>query len=203
MTQQEMLNILVRVRRNIRRVSERIEMNRAALKSLKSEAKELANSGNRFNQKRAELMEPSIEAERSVFLESAKELRVIGEAIVLYGRAIDALIPQSVMLDFLEVNTADRSRVVPEDGFIELTFAKSLEYSATTRKLDYCSGPFRDAIAGFMSYQLCHNKKLREAADKELFGVGGMFEFLPRYKQGDNGEMIRQRPPLRVVKVGD
>jgi hypothetical protein len=40
---------------------------------------------------------------------------------------------------------------------------------------------------------------MKKQADAHLFGKGGMFEFMPTYKQNARGEMVRQQPPLRLA----
>ncbi|HIJ31393.1 MAG TPA: hypothetical protein HPP89_07865, partial [Gammaproteobacteria bacterium] len=36
-----------------------------------------------------------------------------------------------------------------------------------------------------------------------LFGKGGLMEFIPRYQQGENGEMVRMPPNLRLADECD
>ena len=193
------MRVLTIIRRAIRTRLNRKQTLSEQRNLLRREAKKLIAGGNRFDARRAETLDVKAEA----LLDHNRQLNTMlieaGTLLMQSAKSIDAEIPQAVMLDFLEINKADRHHVKPDDGFINLTFVKALEQSAFYRGSDWTNGPFNTCLTTMMQHDLMTNDQLQEEADKILFGKGGMFEFLPTYKQAANGEMIRQRPPLRLV----
>lgn len=195
---QAWLNVLARIRKTITEILEKRQCFFHQGHSLRRQARKLLTTGNRFDERRAERLNQQADG----YFEKARELNPMlinaGRLLMQSARSIDE-IPQAVMLDFLGVNQADRHKV-NDDGFIDLTFIKALEYSVASRGSDSASGPFHDCIAAFMQHELMTNNKLQESAEEMFFGDGGLFENLPRYRQAANGDMVREQPRLRLVK---
>lgn len=126
-----------------------------------------------------------------------------GRELMQYARFIDAAVPQSLLLDLLNVSRADRNDIAPDDGIVEIAFIKGLEDSAMYRGSDSKQGPLARAYMVFMSHELEHNEELKQAAHTSLFGKGGLFEFLPTYQRASSGEMRRQPPNLRLADECD
>lgn len=189
-------------RRNIRDIQDVNSSSYALRSKLLRKSRLLKATGNIFDAKRADALEAK---ERAIF-EAGEPARValrgIGQDIMRHGHLIDKHIPQSMLMDLLEINTADRSRAEPTDGIIGLTFVKGLEDSACNRGNDFKSGPIASAIQAFINYQMIHNKELKSSMENHLFGKGGMFEFLPSYRRTAKGEFIKNQPKLRLADPG-
>lgn len=199
----EWLKILTIIRKTLRRAIDQLDEFYAVQASDRRKARKLRATGNRFDERRAVAIEELVDVrDRQTADERARRrdlIRKYGEMIVHQGQAIDAVVPRSVMLDFLEINQSDRPKIEPDAGIVELTFAYSLEQSAYYRKDGWKKGPFAQALTEFFTHEMRHNAQLRAMSDEFLFGKDGLFEFLPRYKQNDKGEMVRQPPPLRLA----
>jgi hypothetical protein len=166
----------------------------------------LRATNNRFDLRRAERIEGELTETNEQREEYVNILNDIGSLISTYSASIDAAIPQNVLLDLLCVNIADRGGVEPDDGIMRLTFAKGLEQSAYYRGGDRDhrnQGPFTCAVTSYMLQQFSSNKILKQKADEFIFGTGGILEFIPTFKENGEGEMVRQRPRLRLAEACD
>lgn len=145
----------------------------------------------------------TVEREANRIFEETKEARCMmrewGRDLFRSAALVDDRVPQSMLLDLLGVNVADRGRVSSDDGLIEIAYIKGLEDSATYRGSDWKQGPLAQAMMRFMNHELIHNEQLKHAAHETLFGKGGMFEFLPTYRQAPSGELVRNPPKLRLA----
>ena len=186
-------------RRNIRDIQDANSSSSALRSKILRKSRLLKATGNIFDAKRADALEAK---ERAIF-EAGEPVRValrnIGQSIMRHGHDIDKYIPQSMLMDLLEINTTDRNRVEPTDGIIGLTFVKGLEDSACNRGNDFKCGPIASAIQAFINYQMIHDKELKNSMENHLFGKGGMFEFLPSYRRTAKGEFIKNQPKLRLA----
>ncbi len=153
--------------------------------------------------RRADVLEKRIR-ERNHLMESINQnLLEWGRELMELSLHIDHHLSQGEILDLLNVNTADRHQVSPEDGVIEVAYVRGLEDSAMYRDCDLKQGPLARAITRFMQHELLHNDELQKSATDYLFGKGGMLEFAPMYQQNENGEMVRVPPPLRLADECD
>lgn len=167
------------------------------------QARKFRETRNSFLIRRAETLEDEAKR-RSDSMQELRDLMVkFGGELMDSAGHIDAAIPQPLLLDLMNVNTADRRDISPSYGFTEIVYVKCLEDSAMYRGCGWRNGPLAQAIEWFMSHELIHNEQLKQAAHEHLFGKGGMFEFLPKYIQDDNGEMVRMSPKLRLADECD
>ncbi len=125
-----------------------------------------------------------------------------GQELMECAHLIDASVPQSLLLDLLNVNRADRIKVAPDDGITSIAFVNGLEDSAMYRGRGWKQGPLAQATIRFMNHELIHNQQLQRTANEHLFGKGGMFEFLPTYRETGGG-MVRMPPKLRLADECD
>ena len=153
--------------------------------------------------RRAETIETEAAARREAMQQWRDALLAIGRELMELSDGINTALPQGVLLDLLNVNQAERRTIEPGDGIAEIAYIKGLEDSAMFRGNDWKQGPFAQAVNMFMSHELMHNKELQQTAHEHLFGKGGMFEFLPMYKTGGGGEMVRMPPKLRIADKCD
>jgi hypothetical protein len=199
----EWLNTLARVRRTVVDMIARIGAHRSERNRRMREISKLRATGNRFDDRRADIAELDLEAWKKQREEAYtwlhERLQETGKGLLITSSHIDAAVPRHLLLDFLGVNEADRKDLKPDDGFINLAYAHGLEYSATYRGSDWKQGPFAQAIMEGLLHEMAHNPEMQKAADDHLFGRDGLFEFVPRYVQNGAGEMIRQPPPLRLA----
>lgn len=153
--------------------------------------------------RRAEIIESDVKARSDSMQEARDSLIRFGHDVMTAADFIDAAVPQSLLLDVLNVNHADRKKVSPGDGVVAIAYIHGLEDSAMNQGSDWKQGPLAQAITRFISNELIHNEALNKSAIEYLFGKGGMFEFLPTYKQSGDGNMIRQPPKLRLADECD
>lgn len=166
-------------------------------------ARKLRETKNPLLARRADTLEAKADRRTAIMWVDRELLLKYGRELMQYAPFIDAAVPQSLLLDLLNVNRADRHNIAPGDGIADIAFIKGLEDSATHRGSGFKEGPLAQAHMLFMSHELAHNEQLKQVADKHLFGKGGMFEFLPVYQQNDSGEMVRQPPKLRLADACD
>ena len=167
------------------------------------QAKKLRETKNPFLIRKADTLDAQVETRTVEIRKLADALREIGGELMELSSRIDTKIAQSLLLDLLNVNSADRSDVLPEDGIINFTYVKSLEDSAMYRGSDCKKGPLAQAVMLAISHELAHNEQLKKFAHEHLFGIGGMFEFLPMYQQNSSGDMVRMPPKLRLADECD
>lgn len=151
----------------------------------------------------AENLEAIVKKRRDLMKVSFNLLLEWGRELMEFSSLINANVPQSLLLDLLNVNVADRGEVSPDDGIIEIVNIHGLEDSAMYRGGDWKQGPLAQAITQFISHEMIHNEQLAQAAHEHLFGKGGMFDFLPRYTRTPEGEMVKQPPKLRLADECD
>jgi hypothetical protein len=194
------LNALIHARKALRAFFSVIDYYHEQRGIVARKVRKLRATGNRFDARRAELLEQDdvlIQQSSRQKLDTLRAyIRDIGRILMQYP-APD--FPQALLLDFLEVNPADRKEVEPGDGLVEIVYIHGLEYSACNRGDSVNQGPFARAIIAHLHYKLIHNEEMKKWSDDVLFGKGGMFEFLPMYKENEQGEMVRQPPPLRLA----
>ena len=194
------LNSLVHARRALRAFFASIDRNHDHGRNAARQIKKLRATGNRFDARRADLLEQDQDFVQQISRQELESMQIyirdIGRILMHYPATC---FPQALLLDFLEVNQVDRQQVEPDDGLVELVYLHGLEQSACYRGDDSSQGPFARAIVSYLQHELIHNKEMKKQADALLFGKGGMFEFIPTYKQNAQGEMVRQQPPLRLA----
>lgn len=166
-------------------------------------ASKLRETENPIFIRRAEIIESDVKLRSDSMQEARYSLIRFGQDVMTAADFIDAVVPQSLLLDVLNVNHVERGQVSPGDGIVSIAYIQGLEDSAMYRGADWKHGPLAQAITRFMSNELIHNEALNKSANEYLFGKGGMFEFLPTYKQSSNGSMIRQPPKLRLADECD
>lgn len=187
-------------RRTIRWYAAAIDRSNAERWAIKRQANKLRATGNKFDKRRADVLDGQAQNIRDRNQPLREAMVSMGETLFRAAPAIDAEIPRNILLDLLNINISDRSKADESDGFIQLTFVKNLEDSATYRNSDFDKGPFATATTAYMQHEIIHNDEIAEMMHEKVFGEGGMFEFLPRYKEHHRGEMVRQPPKLRAVK---
>lgn len=163
------------------------------------EARKLRAAKNPMADRRAAVLEARVAARREAARPVSKKLVEIGQSLFAAAEFIDATIPRDLLLDLLNVNPADRDGVKEDKGFTELVFVYGVENSVERRDKDWNDSPLFRACHRRFAHELAHNEELNRAANEMLFGIGGMFEFLPKYRQLPDGSMKRLPPPLRVV----
>lgn len=149
--------------------------------------------------RRAETLDGIVRRRSDAMKDCRDALLTWGRELVELSRHIDAAVPQRTLLDVLNVNCADRSKIDPDDGVVEIAYVKGLEDSAMFRGDDFKRGPLAQAAMRFMSHELAHNERLKQSAEEYLFGKGGMLEFLPTYRQSADGKLVRNPPKLRLA----
>jgi hypothetical protein len=167
------------------------------------QARLLKESGNPILTCRADVLEERADQMRPLIQEINQKLLEIGHDLMKLSKHIDSHLSQAQIMDLLNVNTADRNQVSPDDGVIEISYARGLEDSAMHRNKEWKQGPLARAITSFMQHELLHNEELQKSATDYLFRKGGMMEFIPMYQQGEDGEMVRMPPNLRLVDECD
>lgn len=194
------LNTLVYARRALRSFFPSIDRYYCRRRSAARQIKKLRATGNRFDARRADLLEQdedfSQQVSRQEFENIRSCVREIGKLLMHYPATG---FPQALLLDLLEVNQADRKQIKPDDGLVELVYLHGLEQSACYRGDDSAQGPFARAIVSYLRHKLSHDDEMKKQANALLYGKGGMFEFLPMYEKNERGEMVRQPPPLRLA----
>lgn len=153
--------------------------------------------------RRAETLEAEVRRRGDAMKNDHDLLLKWGRELMELSSYIDAAVPQSLLLDLLNVNRADRHKVSPDDGITAIAYINGLEDSAMYRGSDWKQGPLAQAFTRFMSHELMHNDQLQQTAHEHLFGKGGMFEFLPTYRQTTGGDMVRLPPKLRLADECD
>ena len=172
---------------------------RAANRQEMREARKLRAAKNPMTDRRAAVLEARVAARREAARPASKKLMEIGQSLFAAAEFIDAAIPRDLLLDLLNVNPADRDAVKEAEGFRALVYVYGMENSVERRGKDWNDSPLFRACHRRFAHELAHNEELNRAATEMLFGVGGMFEFLPRYQRMPDGSMKRLPPPLRVV----
>lgn len=194
---------IIRIRRNMKYLLSLSEQNQQELRWLRREQKKLAADRNRFNKRRAALMEPEIASMVEWSRLLGDRLYDVTELLLSASGAINASLSQQELMDVLEINPADRTSVEDGDGIVELTFARSLEHSAMYRGSDWKRGVITESITSYMCKKYIRDAEFKKASNDMMFGKGGMFEFLPVYRHNENGEMVRQPPKLRLAETCD
>lgn len=149
--------------------------------------------------RRAEVLEGKAKSVRERFQKFNLMYREQGYKVIHCASAIDALLPQSMILDLLNVNAADRSEVEPSDGLMEIAYARGLENSAENRGKEEIDTPLHGAVTLALMHEMATNADFNRRADEMLFGRGGMFEFLPRATVQQDGTLKRMPPRLRIA----
>lgn len=162
-------------------------------------ATKLRETKNPMMARRADVIDASVKKRREAIRKIGDDLAAIGQELVEVADLIDATVPRSVLLDVLGVNRADRAQLEESDGIVQIVYARGLEDSAENRGKDEKCGPLFNAVYRRFMRELIHNQKLKKAAHEKLFGPGGLFEFLPRYRMLPDGSMERLPPPLRLA----
>ena len=163
------------------------------------EARKLRAAKNLMADRRAAVLEARVATRREAVRPVSEKLTEIGRELVKVADFVDANVPRDLLLDVLGVNRADRAKLREGDGFISIVFTHGLEDSAANRGKDWNDGPLFRACHQCFAHELIHNRMLKQAANEMLFGVGGLFEFLPRYRMLPDGSMERLPPPLRLA----
>lgn len=201
--QKDMLNALALTRHHLRRFISSLDADHHNRRVTTRKARKLRDTGNRFDARRADLIESDLQVrdqQTKVTRDNMREyIREIGRLLLRFDKDMEAYLPQALLLDFLEVNPVDRKQVKPGDGLVEVIHLNRLEQSAYYRGNDFSGGPFAEAIIACLHHELIHNEEMQKQADTLLFGKGGMFEFIPMYKKNEQGEMVRQPSPLRLA----
>lgn len=166
-------------------------------------ARKLRKTNNPMLARRADTLEAEANRRTETTRKGRDFLLRCGRELMEAALFINAMLPQALILDLLNVNRADRHRVSPSDGIIEIVFIEGLEDSVMQRSSETKDGPLAQAYVWHMCHELKHNEQLKQAADERLFGKGGMFEFLPTYQLSDSGEAVRKPPKLRLVDKCD
>jgi hypothetical protein len=131
--------------------------------------------------------------------ETNDSLRKVGEDLMrIVAPIVDHLTSLEQRCDLLNVNVADRSKLVPGAGLIEIASVHALEDSASTRGDDLKSGPFFESIHLVLIDFLTNHPEGRAVGDT-LFEPGGLLAGVPRYNRLPDGSMARCRPVLRMV----
>lgn len=196
------LSLLVSMRMALRKIIRQLDCYHEQGRVNRRTVRKLRSTGNKFDARRADVVEADYGNDgmhRNHEKELRAQLRHFGEVLLTSSAVIGATVPKGLLLDFLEVNQADRKDIGPDDGIVEIAFALGLEQSAFYRGYDWKAGPFARAITARITHETIHNKNFQEKAHEFLFGKGGMGEFVPRYTQSEQGELVRQPPPLRLV----
>lgn len=197
------LNLVIKIRRQCRQLIFALEFWRSKTRKIERQAKQYRQTENGFMARRAELLENGL-PELKTRVQAINDLLLEnGKLLMDSSRAIDLSIPQSMLLDLLVVNRVDRGSIRDGDGIIEIVYAYALEESATFRGSDWKQGPLAQAIMAYFTHQMIHNEEFKQKADECLFGKGGMFEFLPFYNVGEDGQMVQQTPRLRLASECD
>lgn len=203
-TTRDCVALVLQFRFMCRRIIQSMDDDHAANRRDRRQARKLRETKNPLLARRADTLEREADSRSKALMWVDRELLLKhGRELMQYARFIDAAVPQSLLLDLLNVNRADRHMVSPEDGITEIAFQKGLEDSAMYRGSDSKEGPLAQAVIWYMTHELTHNEQLKRAADEHLFGKGGMFEFVPVYQRASSGEMVRQPPKLRLADVCD
>lgn len=168
------------------------------------QARKYLDSKNPILTRRAETIEVEVKRRNEVARECREQMIAYGRELFDFSSYIDTSVPQSLLLDLLNVNLADRCKVSPSDGFLEIVQIKSLEDSAMYRgAYGWKQGPLTQAMTRFASHEMLHNERIKQAMHEHLFGIGGMFEFLPTYSRMPDGEFVRNPPKLREACDAD
>lgn len=149
--------------------------------------------------RRADTMDSTAAKLRADAMLPRQHLLDIGQRVLDVGSTIDAFVPQSVLLDLLNVNVVDRRGINASDGLVEIVYAHGLENSAEHRNKDWNGSPLFRAVSERAMKEMIDNDQLRSRMHEKLFGAGGMFEFLPTYSQQPDGSMKRNPPNLRIA----
>lgn len=197
------LHLVIKIRRQCRQLIFALEFWRLKARKIEKQAKQYRQTENSFMIRRAELLENGL-PELETRIQAINDLLLEnGKLLMDCSSSIDLSVPQSMLLDLLAVNRVDRGSIRDGDGIIEIVYAHALEESATFRGSDWKQGPLAQAVMAYFTHQMIHNEEFKQKADECLFGKGGMFEFLPFYKIGGDGQMMQQPPRLRLADECD
>lgn len=201
--QRTVTHYLIRLRRRarsaLRALDEVADINRQA----RRKARQYRESGNPMLARTAAQLEANTTARHVVTRVWREELIRIGRDIMTFADYINATVPTWQLCDVLGVNRVDRAAISATDGIIEIAYILGLEDSTMYRGDDWKQGALARAMMYFFSHELATNKALQEKANEDLFGKGGMFEFLPTYRKTASGEFIRKPPKLRLADECD
>lgn len=168
---------ITQIRRTVKRLEdENLLFNKHRIDGLENESKRLSESRRLIWNKKAD----------------------IGRMIVDIGHFADEVMTLDEKCQVLNVNVADRSRLPDDADFTTILYGHRLADSAEWRGKDFSCDALGEAVMTFFQNELISNKDLAKKADNFLFGTGGMFEFLPTYRN-INGEMVRNPPKLRLA----
>lgn len=199
----ELILSLISARRAARRAINQIDEVGARNRAERRLARKSRESGNPLLVRNAEVIEARI-AERKSERDTWDELlMLIGANIWALADDIDRIIPTRELLDILEVNPVDRSRVGNKPCFREIVFVHGLEDSATNRYSETKEGPLFRALLSYTMHAMDSNPGLQQKMIGSLFGKGGMFEFVPSYSQTPSGHFERNPPKLRLADEVD
>lgn len=166
-------------------------------------ARKNRESGNPILVRNAEVIEARIKGSKDELNTWDELLMLIGGNLLGMADDIDRLIPTRELLDLLEVNPADRSRIGDKAGIKEIVFAHGLEDSATYRDSDTKEGPLFRALMSYTMYLMDSNPELQKKMTDSLFGKDGLCEFMPTYSRTADGTFARNPPKLRLADETD
>lgn len=161
--------------------------------------RKLRSTGNPFMARRADAIESEIQGASEVIASLKGQLRGVADKMFMCAPYIDAMLPQSVLLDLLNVNHVDRSALTPEDDLTQIVFAHALENSAENRHKDWNDSAMFRAVHLRFAHALATNAEFERVTTDMLFGPGGMFEFVPRVEFLSDGTARKLPPPLRIA----
>lgn len=191
---------IIRMRRNIRRLAEWNKWERDHIRYLKKEAQRLTDRGNPFDTARIAHIKARIHDRESYCHERSELMKENARLMINAAPAIDKATTLEERCSLLNVNVSDRGDLNEADGIVQLIYLHRLEDSATYRgKEDWdFDAPMHKAMMLVYMDFLINTPEGKKIGDS-LFEPGGMFEFLPMYKQAADGTTVRQPPPLRLA----
>ncbi|AXE96117.1 hypothetical protein CUJ90_28245 [Paraburkholderia terricola] len=190
------------MRRTLRRNLAALDRRADEAWRIRAEAQTLKDTGsNPFHAGRILKLEEradKLDAHRAALSASIREC---GYMLADAAPQIDAITTLAERCDLLNVNVADRAWLSDADGVVSILFAHALEDSAERRHCEFNDGPLFNALRRVMMDFL--DTPGGQAASNSLFEPGGMFEWLPFYRQNPDGTVTRVPPPLREARPSD
>lgn len=197
--QRACMNAIVHLRRRCRQLVNALEDHWDANRSSRRHARLLRNLGSPEEVALAESIEREVACKDELITPLREELARMGAAIWNGSAVIARVLPQPVLLDLLNVNPVDRSAIDPRADLLDVAFVHAAENSVEQRGKDWNDTPLFKAAHFHFADRLANEPLMQQAAHQATFGVGGMFEFAPRYRLLSDGSMQRLPPPLRLA----
>jgi len=129
------------MRRSARLIVEAIERLRGMREATRRKAKILRQRGDAFSVRLADKVESCITENEAVARPLYDQLKMLGALLFELAPAINAQVPQRVLMDLLNVNPVDRADITPGEGLVELVFVHALENSVEQRDKEYHDSP--------------------------------------------------------------